>query len=283
MAALNRRVLSAIILIAGISVWRPSSVEGESSAQELLQRVVATELKAQADDHSHWEYQSTSRASGKNELKEVIQSKQGEVDAVLSIDRQPLTPAQQRAEIGRIQHLVHDPHEQRKRLRDQQHDSQETEHLFKVLPQAVTARYGKPDGDLTELDFQPNPSFRPSSHEEKVFHAMAGKIWIDTKKQRLARIEGHLTHSVKFGGGLLGYLDKGGQFRVTQSEVAPDHWEITSLHVEMKGRILFFKTIGEHEDESRSNFHRVPDNLTIAQAAADLSRQLQTTAHLARK
>jgi hypothetical protein len=157
-------------------------------------------------------------------------------------------------------------------------DAQKTEHLLKMLPQAVVASYGERRGDLLELNFKPNPNFRPSSHEEQVFHAMVGKIWVNTKENRLAEIEGHLTQNVKFGGGLLGHLDKGGEFHVKQSEVAPGHWEITRMHVEMKGKALFFKTIGVHQEESRDAFQRVPDALTLAQGAAELQQQLKTTA-----
>ncbi len=35
----------------------------------------------------------------------------------------------------------------------------------------------------------------------------------------------------------------------------------------MKGKALFFKTIGVHQDYSRSDFRQIPDNLTLAQAA----------------
>lgn len=34
-------------------------------------------------------------------------------------------------------------------------------------------------------------------------------------------LNGHLMEDVKFGGGLLGHLDKGGKFEVRQTEVAP--------------------------------------------------------------
>ena len=86
-------------------------------------------------------------------------------------------------------------------------------------------------------------------------------------------LSGHLTHDVKFGGGLLGHLDRGGWFEVRQAEVAPGHWEMVRLNVEMQGRILFFKTIRLHQRESRSEFHRVPDDLTLAQAVDMLRRQ----------
>ncbi|MGA9498006.1 MAG: hypothetical protein WBV41_19245, partial [Terriglobales bacterium] len=105
-------------------------------------------------------------------------------------------------------------------------------------------------------------------------------IWVNEREMRLAEIEGDLIREVKFYGGLLGYLDQGGKFNVKQSEVAPGYWEVTMLDVNMHGKILFFKTISVQQNEIRSNLQRVPDNLTLAQAAEELQkRAAQSTAN----
>jgi hypothetical protein len=41
----------------------------------------------------------------------------------------------------------------------------------------------------------------------------------------------------------------------------------------MRGKALFFKTISVQQDEMRSDFRRVPDNLTLAEAAEELQRR----------
>jgi len=86
-------------------------------------------------------------------------------------------------------------------------------------------------------------------------------------------LQGHLSENVKFAGGLLGHLDKGGEFHVKQSEIVPGHWEITLLHVNMHGKVLFFKTISVQEDKVRTAFQRVPDSLMLAQAAEQLQKE----------
>ena len=110
-----------------------------------------------------------------------------------------------------------------------------------------------------------------------MFHEMEGEMWVNTKEDRLVKITGHLTHEVKFAGGLLGHLDKGGRFEVRQAEVAPGHWEMVVLNVDMRGKALFFKTIRVQQREYRSSFRRVADNLTLAQAA-DILRRLTVAA-----
>jgi len=84
---------------------------------------------------------------------------------------------------------------------------------------------------------------------------------------------------VKFAGGLLGHLEKGGQFNVEQAEVSPNEWELTAMEVNLKGKALFFKTIAVQEKEYRSGFHRVPEGLTLAEAADTLTKQVIVAAN----
>lgn len=102
---------------------------------------------------------------------------------------------------------------------------------------------------------------------------MEGDIWVNRKQARLMEITGHLTHEVKFAGGLLGHLNPGGQFEVQQTEVAPGYWELTLLNVNMKGKALFFKTISVQQKLHRTDFREIPDNLTLVQAADLLRKQ----------
>jgi hypothetical protein len=266
-------IATAFLVFCIPALPQNTSGDGGLSAGELLRRVVNSELKAQANDHTHWMYEVKAGVSGKEQVKVAVQTREGYLDRLRFVNGRPITPEQAKQEDQRIARLIKNPAEQKKQQRAQQQDAQKTERLFKMLPDAVTASYGERSGDLVEILFKPNRNFHPPSHEAAVFHAMAGRIWINTRENRLVEIEGHLTTGVKFGGGLLGHLDKGGEFHVKQSEVAPGLWEITLLHVNMHGKALFFKTIAVQENEIRTNFRRVPDNLTLSEAAEQLQKQ----------
>jgi hypothetical protein len=71
-------------------------------------------------------------------------------------------------------------------------------------------------------------------------------------------------------------LQEDGTFDVRQQQVGPGHWEISLLKVNIHGRALFFKTISVQQDEKHTNFKRIPDELTLAQAA-DLVRKPQSS------
>jgi hypothetical protein len=116
-------------------------------------------------------------------------------------------------------------------------------HASRDGPDAFLFEYAGGDGDLIKLTFKPNSGFRTPSREGKVLHEMAGEMWVDAKQQRLVSITGQLANEVKFAGGLLGHLEKGGQFTVKRTEVAPAHWEVTEMALNMRGKALRFKTI----------------------------------------
>src|SRR5882762_9253798 len=266
-------IVAAFLMFCIPALPQNTSGDGGLSAGEHLRRVVNSELKAQANDHSHWMFEVKAGVSGKEQVKVAVQAREGYLDPLNFSNCQPISPQQEKQEDELIARLLKKPDEQKKQQRSQQQDARKTERLFKMLPDAVTASYGKRQGELVEILFEPNRNFHPPSHEAAVFHAMAGRIWINTRENRLVEIEGRLTRGVKFGGGLLGHLDKGGEFHVKQSEVAPGLWEITLLHVNMHGKALFFKTIAVQENEIRTNFRRVPDNLTLSEAAEQLQKQ----------
>jgi len=84
-------------------------------------------------------------------------------------------------------------------------------------------------------------------------------------------MKGRLSEDVNIGFGILGRLRQGGTFNVERRQVAPGIWQITETHVHIEGRALFFKTIGQQQDEVKSNFTPVPPGTTLQQAVAMLN------------
>jgi len=244
------------------------------SANELARRVVANELKVQDEDHGRWMYRLEKEESGKKQVQEILETTNGSLSRLLSIDGRPLDAKQQQKESQRTQRLVSHPDEQRKLQQASNKKAEQGGRLFKILPEAFVFDYAGRQGNLVTLTFRPNPNFQPPSLEARVFHSMQGEMTVDTKQERLAALNGQLMEDVKFGGGLLGHLDKGGKFEVRQTEVAAGQWEMTTLGVDMKGKALLFKAIGVYETENHSDFQRVPDDLTLAEAAGILNRQI---------
>lgn len=264
----------ATIILLGSNLISQSGPEIGMSANELARRVVTNELKFQAEDHGHWMYRLEKQESGRKQVRQILETNNGSLSRLLSVGGRPLDAKQQRKENQRMQRLVSRPDEQRKLQQASNKKAEQGARLFRILPDVFVFSYAARQGDLVTLTFRPNPNFQPPSLEARVFHDMQGEMTVDIKQKRLAALNGHLMEDVKFGGGLLGHLDKGGRFEVRQTEVAPSEWEMTVLCVDMKGKALLFKTIDVQQTESHSDFNRVPDDLTLAEAAAILNKQI---------
>ena len=266
-------IIVTIILLGSNALPQSDSERLGMSANELARKVVTNELKVQNEHLGYWMYRLEKEDAGKKQVQVIVETKDGSLSRLLSIGGRPLDTKQQQKENRRMQRLVINPGEQRKLQQARNKKAEQGERLFKILADVFVFDYAGREGDLVKLTFRPNPTFQPPSIEARVFHAMQGELTVDTKQERLVAISGHLMEDVKFGGGLLGHLDKGGKFEVRQTEVASGQWEMTVLVVDMKGKALLFKTINVQEAESHSDFHRVPDDLTLAEAASILNGQ----------
>jgi hypothetical protein len=265
--------ITLAVILLGVPAHPQSALSSQGSASELARRVIASELKFQ-DDHTNWMYRLEKEQYGKKQVEEIVETKEGSLSRLLSINDRPLTAKQQKEEDQRVQELMTSRSAKRKLQRALDAETLQGRRLFKMLPDAFVFNYAGGDGNLAKLSFRPNPNFHPPSLEARVFHDMEGEMWVDCKQERLAAFSGQLKQDVNFGFGLLGHLDKGGHFEVRQAEVVPGHWDMTTMNVEMTGKALLFKTIGVQKRENRRDFRQVSDDLTLTQAADMLNRHV---------
>jgi hypothetical protein len=257
-----------------VALSQSSSPGEQTSLKDLVRATVANELRTQPASESHWIYRVEREEQGKATGKEVIQADHGSIERLVSVDGRPLNTNQELEETNRIQSLVKNVSEQRTMEQTRKKEAQQCEELFKLIPEAFNFTYVGTERNLVKLNYQPNPAFQPPTREARVFHALTGEMWIDAAQRRLVRMRGQLVADVKFAGGLLGYLQKGGHFDAEQQELSPGRWELTSLDVDIQGKALLFKTIAIQQKERRTNFRTVPASLTLADAAEMLTKQV---------
>jgi hypothetical protein len=241
--------------------------EAPGNPRELVREVVESELRLKDKDQIRWTYNEVVRKDGRSETHQVCQTNAGTIDRLMAINHQLLSADQQRREDARIQAFLADSSEIRKEKQKQREDSAKQIRMFAMFPSAFRYEYAGRDGGLIKLRFEPDPQFEPNSRQEEVFHHLEGIMWIDPEQKQLARIDGSLMSEVKFAGGLLGRLDKGGVFSVRFRELGSGQWVMAALHVDMSGRALLFKTISVQEERDFDDYRRVPENFTLQQAA----------------
>ena len=175
---------------------------------DLVKAVIRSELSASDVTEVRWKYLLVKELDGKQQTREVVETKSGSLDRLIAIAGRPLSTGEQRVETERILRLSHNPEEQRNLEQTRKKDAEQCGALFRMVPEAFLFEYAGKSGNVVKLIFKPNPAFRPPSREGKVLHEMAGEIYIDVKQQRLVSIAGRLVNEVKFAGGLLGHLEK---------------------------------------------------------------------------
>jgi hypothetical protein len=245
---------------------RPQTPPLPSDATKFVREIIHHELAMEAQDHSHWRYLAHREDEKNNYDRDIIETGEGELARTLLLFGRPLTAEERQKDEQRMQKLISDPAERAKRVKREKEDGDKGREMFRAIPDAFIFKYDGSENGLVRLAFFPNPNYDAPTRELRVFRALSGKMWIDPVKQHVARIEGQLFEDVTFGWGILARLNKGGTFVVNMREVAPGHWEMTSLDVNMSGHAILFKNIAVKEHQTQSEFRRVPDNLTMAQA-----------------
>lgn len=259
----------AVVLIALEAGARSHPQNLPASANDLVRRVVANELKP---DAAHYMYRDTTqREDGGTVTKEMIETKDGVFARVIAINGKPLTPSQREKEDKRLQRLITDPNALASKRKEQKEDENRVRRMVGALPDAFLYEYAGieegPHGEqLLTLNFRPNPNYDPPSREQQVYTGMRGTVVVDLDADRIAKIDGTLFRDVSFGWGILGKLDKGGTFIVEQADVANGHWEPTRMALNFTGKILLFKSFVRKSIDTSSDYRRVPDDLTVAQA-----------------
>lgn len=275
-------VLTPVVIIllllsqcTGVSVFAKASSPPPSlrlDPNRVARDLFHKEIQAQNRDQSLWCFRELDEEQGQKKLSAVCQSKDGQIDRLLKVNGEELSPSQRQAEDQRLQKLLNHPDVLRKKQKKEQDDSEQSHDMMKMFPDAFRFQYKGMQGNLMELKFSPNPDFHPSGHAAQVFHHLEGSLLLDPEQQRLAQIDGKLTSDVKFGWGLLGHLDQGGTFFVKQEDLGAGRWELAELNVQMNGKALFFKTISVRQHQVFSDFRPEPDG-TGAQRALEFLRQ----------
>jgi hypothetical protein len=270
--------MAALVLLPfPVAQDRPAG-QGDG-ANEVARQVLANEIAEQERDHALWSYHLIRQEEDARKTYIACQTKDGEIRRLVAIEGKPLSPAQQAAEDKRVKALIAHPDRIREMHRKEQEDAAKAHRLMKSLPDAFLFQYGDPQldraGQNTEsptlrLRFKPNPKFHPSGEAEVVFHHLEGELIVDIRQKRMKELRGKLTSEVRFLGGLLGHLDRGGTFLVTQEDLGQGRWEMAELDVQMNGKALFFKTITVRQKETYRDYQLLPPQTRAQQAAAKL-------------
>jgi hypothetical protein len=260
--------VAGALLLCAVPILRAQNPA--ESPHDLVKDVVYNELQERRQI-SLWQYREEKRVASQTTTQQEVETRSGIVHRVLARQGQPLDLGAQKKETDRLNNLLRNSGEQARMKQEAQSEEQRLQRLMSAMPEAFLYTYdGMTEGNL-RLKFQPNPAYNPQTYEARLYHALAGEIWIQPRVKRLVKIDAHILTEVDFGYGLLGRVEKGGSFQIVRQQVAENRWKTSVLDVHISGRIVLFKAISKDQRDVRTDFQPVSDDLTVPGAVALLN------------
>jgi len=263
-AASRTPALASLVLLV---IW--ATAARAEDPQRLVQQAVQTELAANNSDDTKWLFYEVDRTAGHTDKKWVAETSKGSLERVVEENGHATSQQQQRS---KMESFIHDGDAQAKQRKDDQHDDKQSADMLNLMARAFDWTETSSQGNDVTLHFKPNPQFNPPTYAARVFAAMEGDMVIEKQHHRIVSLKGRMTHAVKFLGGMLGGIEPGGTFNVERRNTGNGEWQITETHVHIHGRVLMFKSISEQEDNEKTKFRELPENISFQQAESELMK-----------
>jgi len=184
-------------------------------------------------------------------------------ERLISIDGEPLSPAQRAAAEQQYQQAVRSrrnetEEERAKRVRTYE-QSRARDHLlmnqlavaftFKVIGEQKLGPY-----KVYVLQATRRPGYNPPTHEAEVLTGMTGKLWIDEQTYQWVKVEAHVVQPVTIEG-FLAKVEPGTRFQLEKMPVGNSVWLKKHFSMHSRAKILFFFQHNDQEEESFFNYH----------------------------
>jgi hypothetical protein len=265
------RLTAAAVL--GLMMCAPAPARAQRTARDVVTEMLAQEHDAAAhkDNFIYLSNERSERTGGHLWTERVVETPFGRVRLLQAEDGKPISPQRSKEERDRLASDAAHPEAFQKREQAQKDDEVHARQMLDLLPRGFILDNITQQGYDWRIDFRPDPKYSPSGTEEKVLHGMSGWLLVTQSGMRLHHIEGRLPADVGIGFGLLANVKAGSNFETTKA-VEAGQWRTVRVISDIRGKAVLFKTISKNEDVARTEFKRVPNNLTVAQAVDLLER-----------
>jgi hypothetical protein len=267
MGTMTRKMRSTIAVFA---LTLPAAAMTPAEVKQLVREAAANEVRAYSSFDHLYRYVLEKQTRSGTAVREMYETSTGTIARTLTWNGRELTEAERALEDKRLNALVYDESERRKKLKDQDEDRQQVLRIVKALPDALVYAYEATEPwqgrTAIRLRFHPNPGYDADSKETLLLREAEGTMLVDAAERRIVRFEAVNTRDVKLGLGLLAHIDKGSRLYVEQSLVPGGQWRITELNVEATGRAFFYlRSVRVMQKQRGREFRPVPD-VNLAEA-----------------
>lgn len=251
----------------------PAAGHGSTSPKVWAQDAAARELEIILHSGSFVRYRQRTVDAKGDELRDVIEAKDGTVARLLLRDNRPLTPEEDQAERDRLTSLIDNPSDFARHSKNAANGRKLAIDLIKVMPDAMLYTFAADQAPSSAssapqivLDYTPDPKFNPPTTASEALSGLRGRIWIDTKTKIIVRMTGDIFQGVNFGWGMLAHIYPGGNVDMEQADAFGDRWNLTSFHEHVTVRALMLKTIKVNTEVHWLDFQQLPGELSYQDA-----------------
>jgi hypothetical protein len=271
------RSLSSVALLAIVAAYHPAAHAQSASAtkdpspsailsvppRSWTVDAAANELVALYHKDSFLRYRMHVVNEKGDQVRDVIESKDGTVARLILRDGKPLTDEEDKAERQRLTDMLASPSAFAKHVKNGEAERKNADKLVPLMPDAMLFGYtpGQPQAQTSNgsglqvvLDYKPNPKFVPPNTEAEALTGLEGRIWIDAKTRHLVRMEGTISRPVNFGWGMIAHIYPGGKLILDQSDVGGGRWIFTRFSMMLSVRALMVKTVNVHSNTDAHAF-----------------------------
>jgi hypothetical protein len=274
---------------AGIAQPSPAETAVADNPVALVRRAAANELRAVDDRVAQGpapvRFLLFKQDEKGSTLKEVVQTRDGSVARLVSINGKPLTAEQKQLEAARLQRLLDQPDLQERRRKREKDDAERAQKIIHVMPDAFVYKYAGtvsgPNGPAIRLTFEPKPGFDPPDQETRVAVGIRGELWIDQAQERMVRLDAQLFEDVDFGWGILGRLYKGGSIRIENADVGNHNWQLQRMKLDLSGKALMVKSLTFRISEHGTDYESVPREMSYKDGIRLLQSKAPSTGEVA--
>jgi len=250
----------------------PNAALTSVPAKAWAEQAAEKEIEVIEHNGSFIRYRQRTIDSRRDELRDVIESKDGTVARLLMRDNRPLTAEEDQAERDRLNGLIEHPSEFQSHVNRDAKGKKQAIALIRLMPEAMIYTYA-PDqapaqtpppgnsGPQVVIDYAPNPKFNPPTTESAALTGLRGRVWIDVKAKTIVRMTAEVFQAVNFGWGLLAHVYPGGKVDVEQTDALGGRWNMTSFHEHVTVKALLVKTISVNSEVRSFDFQQLPGSM----------------------
>jgi hypothetical protein len=113
--AQQRTAVSIVAVLLAGAAFLPAQQSPPVDVKQVVRSMVDNELENSHPDQSRWMYRLQRQEGDKATVKEVVETKNCDIQFLLSLNGEALTPDQRQKESERLEKLANDPEAQRKK------------------------------------------------------------------------------------------------------------------------------------------------------------------------